>query len=450
MKTKLINLWEALHTSFWFLPALMTFAAIGLSFATVALDWVVQESLLKRVALVWIGGIEGARQLLSTIAGSMITVAGVVFSITIVVLALASSQFGPRLLRNFMRDRGNQVVLGTFIATFTYCLLVLRSLHGGDGTPFVPYISVSLGIALALVSVAVLIYFIHHVSVIIQAPTVIAMVAAELEDGIKRLFPEKLGQGESMPQTHQKPIPSNFDLHAKPVAASHTGYLQIIDSEGLLRIATENDLVMRLNYRPGHFIVAGSSLLMAWPKQRIGEQLADQIHDLFTLGTYRSPIQDVEFCIDQLVEVAVRALSPGINDPFTAIACIDRLGAALCLLAEREIPSAYRHDSEGKLRVIGDPVTLADLTDAAFNQIRQYGRSSAAVTIHLLETIAVILGRARRETDRIALLRQATMIERGSHALTEERDREDVRERYRAVLQYLDVASVQPSGAGRL
>ena len=215
MKTKLINLWEALHTSFWFLPALMTFAAIGLSFATIALDWVVQESLLKRVALVWIGGIEGARQLLSTIAGSMITVAGVVFSITIVVLALASSQFGPRLLRNFMRDRGNQVVLGTFIATFTYCLLVLRSIHGGDGTPFVPYISVSLGIALALVSVAVLIYFIHHVSVIIQAPTVIAMVAAELEDGIERLFPEKLGQGGSMPERPHQDQNYLESVHAK-------------------------------------------------------------------------------------------------------------------------------------------------------------------------------------------------------------------------------------------
>jgi uncharacterized membrane protein len=233
MKAKLINFWEALHTSFWFLPALMTFGAIGLSFATIALDWLVKERLLKRVALVWIGGIEGARQLLSTIAGSMITVTGVVFSITIVVLALASSQFGPRLLRNFMRDRGNQVVLGTFIATFTYCLLVLRSIHGGDGAPFVPYISVSLGIALALMSVAVLIYFIHHVSVIIQAPTVIAMIATELEAGIERLFPEKLDQSGSIPQTRHKPIPSNFDQHAKPIAASHTGYLQSIDSAGL-------------------------------------------------------------------------------------------------------------------------------------------------------------------------------------------------------------------------
>jgi uncharacterized membrane protein len=442
MKTKLANFWEALHTSFWFLPALMTVAVIGLSFATIALDWAVQERLLKRVGLVWIGGIEGARQLLSTIAGSMITVAGVVFSITIVVLALASSQFGPRLLRNFMRDRGNQVVLGTFIATFTYCLLVLRSIHGGDGAAFVPYISVSLGIALALVSVAVLIYFIHHVSVIIQAPTVITMVAAELEDGIDRLFPEKLEQGRPMPPKHHKPIPRNFDQHAQPIAAFHTGYLQSIDNEGLMRIATDNDLVMRLNYRPGKFIIAGSALLLAWPRQRVGEQLGNPINAAFILGNDRTPIQDVEFCIDQLVEVAVRALSPGINDPFTAMTCIDRLGAALCQLSEREIPSPYRYDHDDKLRVIVDPVTFAGVTDGAFNQIRQYGRSSTAVTIRLLEIIELVLKRVRREDDGRALLRQAMMIERGAQALTDEWDREDVMKRYRAVLDSLSAAGV--------
>ena len=442
MKAKLINFWEALHTSFWFLPALMTVGVIGLSFATIALDWVVQERLLKGVALVWIGGIEGARQLLSTIAGSMITVAGVVFSITIVVLALASSQFGPRLLRNFMRDRGNQVVLGTFIATFTYCLLVLRSIHGSDGVPFVPYISISLGIALALVSVAVLIYFIHHVSVIIQAPTVIAMVAAELEEVIERLFPDKLGQSHMLQQRQHKPIPSNFDLHAKSVAASHTGYLQTIDGEGLVKVAAESDLVIKLNCRPGQFIVAGSPLLVAWPRHRVREQLAEQINAAFILGSDRTPIQDVEFCIDQLVEVAVRALSPGINDPFTAIACIDRLGAALCLLTEREMPSAYRYDSNGKLRVVADRVTFANLTDRAFNQIRQYGRSSAAVTIHLLEIIEQILRRVRREGDSTALLRQATMIERGSDGLAEEWDREELTQRYRSVLESLKSAGV--------
>jgi uncharacterized membrane protein len=434
MKTKFINFWDALRSSFWFLPALMTFGVIGLSFATVALDWVVQEQLLKKVPLVWIGGIEGARQLLSTIAGSMVTVAGVVFSITIVVLALASSQFGPRLLRNFTRDRGNQVVLGTFIATFTYCLLVLRSIHGGDGAPFVPYISVSLGIALALVSVAVLIYFIHHVSVIIQAPTVITMVAAELQEGIDRLFPEKFGQGHSSPPKQHRPIPRNFEQQAQQIIALHTGYLQSIDSDGLMRIATKNDLVMRLNYRPGKFVIAGNVLLLAWPKQRVVEQLGSQINDSFILGDDRTPIQDVEFCIDQLVEVAVRALSPGINDPFTAMTCIDRLGAALCLLSEREIPSPYRYDRNDKLRVIADPVTFAGLTDSAFNQIRQYGRSSAAVTIHLLEIIEMVLRHVRRAEDSEALLRQATMIERGAHELSEEWDRDDVTKRYRAVL----------------
>jgi len=416
----------------------MTVGAIALSFATIALDWVVQERLLRKIQFIWIGGTEGARQLLSTIAGSMITVAGVVFSITIVVLTLASSQFGPRLLRNFMRDRGNQVVLGTFIATFTYCLLVLRSIHGDGGPTFVPYISVTLGIVLSLLSVAVLIYFIHHVSVIIQAPAVIAMVSAELEEVIERLFPEKLGKAPVVPL--YPPIPKDFDSNAEPITALDTGYLQAIDNDSLLKLAVENDLLVKVNYRPGQFVIAGNPLLRAWPRERVSKESGSQFNEAFVLGSSRTPTQDVEFCIDQLVEVAVRALSPGVNDPFTAVNCVDRLGAALCQLSERDIPSAYRFDEKNRLRVIAYPVSFADLSDAAFNQIRQYGRSSVAVTIRLLETLLVIARRVRREGDLEALLRQATMIQRGSQALGEVWDRQAVTERYRAVRACLECA----------
>ncbi len=193
---RLAQLWESLRTSYWFVPTVMTAGAVGLSFASVHLDQVVKAEWVRAVGWIWAGSPEGARQVLSTIAGSMITVAGVAFSITIVALTLASTQFGPRLLRNFVRDLGNQVVLGTFVSTFVYCLLVLRTVRGGDVAEFVPYLSVTLGVAFALASLGVLIYFIHHVSGAIQAEHLIASVADELEDAIERMFPESWASPE--------------------------------------------------------------------------------------------------------------------------------------------------------------------------------------------------------------------------------------------------------------
>jgi uncharacterized membrane protein len=441
MKSRIFHLWDAVNSSLWFIPALMTVLTVAVSFATISLDEAVNERLVDRTGWVWAGGPDGAREILSTIAGSMITVAGVVFSITVVVLALASSQFGPRLLRNFMRDRGNQIVLGTFIATFTYCLLVLRTIRGQDGgTDFVPHVSVTLGIVLAMTSLGVLIYFIHHVSVSIQAPIIIARVAEELERGVDRLFPELLGQSAEgeIESAHRNDIPPEFERDGGRVPSCASGYLQAIDSQGLMELATEKDLLLHINVRPGEFIVRGSDLVLTWPRQIIDETLADQVNALFIFGAQRTEAQDIGFSVNQLAEIAVRALSPGINDPFTAMTCVDRLGAALCRLAERKVPSRYRHDAHGKLRVIANAMTFTDLADDAFSPIRHYGRSSALVTIRLLKTLAVMAVHVRTEEHRQTLLRHALMIERASReALSEQAERDAVEERYWSLLKIL-------------
>lgn len=441
MKHRIVSIWDALNSSLWFVPSLMVLVTIGFSFATLAIDETVKRKTIVQAGWLWNGGPSGARDLLSTIAGSMITVAGVVFSITIVVLALASSQFGPRLLRNFMRDISNQVVLGTFISTFTYCLLILRTIRDNGASEFVPHISVTVGILSALASLGVLIYFIHHVSVSIQAPMVIARVAEELDRSIARLFPEQLEQntGAAGDKENLSALAPDFLRQPFAVPSTATGYLQAIDVEALLAIAEEKDLTLRLNYRPGHFVVKGAELVLVWPKESGDRQLADTINRSFILGAQRTEAQDVEYSVHQLVEVAVRALSPGINDPFTAMTCTDRLGAALCRLAVREIPSPYRYDTSDMLRVIAPGVTFAEVTDQAFNQIRQYGRSSAAVTIRLLEVLTLLAHKVRTEADRAALLRHAAMIERGGReGLPEEQDRNDVKERYRNFLTALD------------
>jgi uncharacterized membrane protein len=440
MKTRLLHFWESVRTSFWFIPALMVFSAVALSMIMIVIDSRLSLDGYRGFAFAYTGGPDGARSVLSTIAGSMITVAGVAFSVTIVALTLASSQFGPRLLRNFMKDTGHQVVLGTFIATFMYCLLILRTVHGVGDQVFVPSLSVTFAVVLALVNVGVFIYFIHHVAGSIQADQVIASVYGELVEHMKQLFPEELGyerEAGGPDRVAQKPeMDGNRHIHRLRI--SQSGYLQAIESDSLLTLATQHDLVFHLHYRPGKFIVPGSTLVTVQCPERLEDELAEQIVDAFILGAQRTPEQDAEFAIHQLVEVAVRALSPGINDPFTAIACIDRLGSALCCLTNRAFPSPYRYDDEGRLRVIAKPITFGGITKAALDQIRQHGRSSVAVTIRLLETLHLIAVQTRHPDQRQALLRQAHMLERGSRdAFSEEEDREDVHQRYHAVLDAL-------------
>jgi uncharacterized membrane protein len=441
MKSRIVHFWNTINSSLWFIPTVMTIVTVAVSFVTISLDAMIKEKLVDRLGWVWAGGPHGAREILSTIAGSMITVAGVVFSITVVVLALASSQFGPRLLRNFMRDKGNQIVLGTFISTFTYCLLVLRTVRGEDGgNEFVPYLSVTFGIALALASLGVLIYFIHHVSVSIQAPIIIARVAAEFDRGVERMYPEMLGGSadEQTEPTNVRDIPLELERDGGRVPSCGTGYLEALDGESLMDIAREKDLLIRINFRPGEFIVEGSDLVLTWPRHVIDQSLIDSINSAMILSSERTESQDILFSVHQLVEIAVRALSPGINDPFTAMTCVDHLGAALCRLAQRKIPSPYRYDDEGKLRVIAKGTAFADVADTAFDPIRQYGRSSALVTIRLLTTLGVVAEHVRREEDRQALVRHALMIERASRdALAEEAERSAVEERYYSVLKLL-------------
>jgi len=348
---------------------------------------------------IYTGGPDGVRALLSAVTGSMITVAGTTFSITIVALQLASSQFGPRLLRNFMQDTGNQVVLGTFIATFLYCLLVLRTIRGDDYYVFVPQISVTVGILLAIISIGVLIYFINHASTLIQASHIIGKVSADLYGAINRLFPKKLGYGKSEQERQVGEIPANFDAQAHSIKASDSGYFQEVDNKRLLKIAQSKNLLLRLNHHPGKFIVQGCELVLIWPGERVTKKLTQQINDAFILGRERTEQQDVEFLINQLVEIACRAISPGVNDPFTAIRCIDQLSVGLSHLAEREFPSPYRYDDDHNLRVIVQPLTFAGLADAAFNQIRQYGSTDVAVIIRLLEAIAAIAEHTHRQND---------------------------------------------------
>ena len=440
MSVRLGRLWEGLRSSYWFLPSVMALGAVALAFGMIQVDKLSQGGAIEKLGWIYTGGPDGARAVLSVVAGSVMSTAGVTFSITIAALSLASSQFGPRLLSNFMRDTGNQVVLGTFLATFIYCLLVLRTVVGGDEAGrFVPNYSVTLGVALGLASLGVLIFFIHHVAVSIQAPNIVAEVGEELHHSIDRLYPRQIGQGGSAQRQAriEDEVPPDFEHRSTVIGARRSGYLQAVEEDEVMDIARKYDLLLRTERRPGDFVLVDEPLVRAWPGDRVDDDLAKRLRKVFMVGARRTQTQDAEFSVNQLVEVAVRALSPGINDPFTAISCLDQLASGLCHLAQREIPSAFRLDDQGKLRVIATGTTsFAGIVDSALNQIRQYGRSSASVTIRLLEEIERVLHCTSDDRYRAILLKHADMVAQGGReAIPEGQDRLDLEARYQAVLR---------------
>jgi uncharacterized membrane protein len=443
---RLLILWEKVRTSYWFVPGLMAAGAIGLSLAAVWIDGLLPPEALEGSVGIYAGGPEGARAVLSTIAGSTITVAGVLFSITVVTLSLASSQFGPRLLRNFMADTTNQVVLGAFVGTFLYCLLVLRTVRGPQGQPRVPDIAVTLGVVLAVINLGMLIYFIHHVSVSIQAMTVIYGVRNELNRAIRHLFPEKIGEGEPQPTPPRHPVLPDFESQGRPVLARSSRYVQGIDGDTLLGLAREKDLVIRLEHRPGDFVVEGAVLARAWPADRTDDETAGAIHQAFVLGSERTATQDLEYSVGQLVEIAVRALSPGVNDPFTAIACLDRLGEGLAQVAQRVLPSPYRYDKEGRLRILAPILSFADIADSAFDAIRQYARDSVGVTLRLLETITTVSEHVSRSEDREVLRRHVEAVVAQHPGGWPEKDQRAFEERRRAALAALSERAPRATG----
>ncbi len=442
---KLSKFWNNLRSSYWFLPTLMAAGAIALAFTLLTLD---RSSSIDMSALSWIyqGGADGARAVLSVIAGSMVTVAATAFSITIVALQLASSQFGPRLLRNFMQDQGNQIVLGTFIATFVYCLLVLRTVRGEDYQLFVPQLSVTVGVLLAMASIGVLIYFIHHASTIIQVSHVIADVSHDLEQVTNNLFPNALGHDLDRQDEGAKDIPSDFETAVQPVLSKETGYLQAIEDETLMQVACDENLLFQVKAYPGAFIIEGSPLVIAYPADRITHHVEKRLNQAFVMGHELTKQQNVAFPIEQLVEIALRALSPGINDPFTAVRCIDRLAVGLAQLASRELPTPYRYDQSHTLRVIAAPVKFETLVDSAFSQIRQYGSGDTVVIGRLLAAIAAIAPFTRHFKQRYILQQHLEAIWHSSQQnLKNQQDLDSIEKQYHVA----QAALQQPQSAAK-
>jgi uncharacterized membrane protein len=359
----------------------------------------------------------------------MVTVAGVVFSITIVALSYASSQYGPRVLTNFMSDRGNTVTLGTFIATFLYCLMVLRTIRGGDDD-FVPQYAVIVAMLLAVCSIGVLIYFIHHVPQSIHINNVVARIGEQLVGDAKKRFPAMIGSG-----TEGGPAPPTLDrvgpLITVPAAA--TGYIQSVDEEGLLSLARGTDVLLRLRYRPGDFVMNGRGLAEVEPAERWSEDRNEELQDCFTVGNKRTPEHDLMFLVSELVEIAARALSPGVNDPMTAVTCMDWLGAGGTEFATREMPAAVRQDKDGTARLIAEPDSFAFFIDRGFGRLRQYAAPDVIAALHWLRVVGEVAASCRTPDQIDVLRRQAALFREQAEASLDGPDARQVSERAQAL-----------------
>ncbi|MDZ4753620.1 MAG: DUF2254 domain-containing protein [Phycisphaerae bacterium] len=409
---KLLSIWHSLRSSLWLVPGVLVLLAVALAIGLIEVDSRLDERVLDSWPRLFGAGAAGSRGMLVAVASSMITVAGVVFSITLVALSLASSQYTSRVLRQFMSDRTNQTVLGVFVGIFAYCLVVLRTIREGPDIEFVPSLAVLGGVVLAFIGIGYFSYFIHHIATTIQASHVLARNAAESVRRIDHLFPDGVAHEDEFDANCD---PSRRDprrrWHAAP--APRTGYIQRVEAESLLAVARNQKTVVRMENRVGDFVVEGmplASILTAEDSGPPSQEVIDRVSAAYAINAERTTDQDAAYGIRQIVDVALKALSPGINDTTTAVMSLDYLTAILVKLCARRIESTGRFD-KGELRVITRGATFASMVELAFDQIRQNAGGNVAVLSRLVEALQTLEGQTQRPNRRRVLLHQALALE---------------------------------------
>lgn len=430
MPARLRQFWQALRESLWFVPSLFILASIGLALALVWFDSYSDWKGEEQFPLLFGAGAEGSRGMLTAIASSMLTVAGLTFTLTLSALSQASSQYSPRVLRNFMRDRFNQVIMGYFVGAFTYCLLVLRTIRGTDEVRFVPSISVLVGLVLALGGVVALILFIHHIAESLQVGTLVRTISRETNQAIRKLFPEVLGDPVEPAVRRQFLHDWAASVTWQSVASPKSGYLQEITAKEVLDWATRHDAVVRLESGIGEFVVAGTTLLRLHGKTPFKEAQIKDLTDQISIGKHRTSSQDVGFGIQQLVDIALKALSPGINDTTTAIMAVDYLGVILSTLAGREFPAAERTDGE-RLRVLVKAPDFDGYVRLGFDLVRINSKGNHALLRRLLRALADVAEPAK-PARRAILREQAELIlEQAENTLESTYEKQQVRALFR-------------------
>ncbi len=384
----LLKLLQDIRASYWFLPSVLVL--VGLLLATV-MGWVDQHagalpfdlpaSFVDTQA-------DGARSTLAVIAQSVIGVTGVMFSMTLVAVSFASGNFGPRLIGNFMRDRGTQWSLGILIATFVYALVVLRTVQTGtDGgvSGFVPQYSLIVALLLTLLCIFTLIFFIHHIPETINVTRISAKIGDALEDQIRAVIDDNDGQ------SRQSATP---DRPADRVLTGHcSGYIQAVNFDHLQKLAKENDWHIALKAPIGAFVTTATPVFAVWTDSPLSADDESRITESYAVGLGRTENQNPTFLAEQLVEMVARALSPGVNDPYTAIDCLNRLAGVLT------VASTYKSGLQDKTleRMTFPALTFEKLFASSFPLCRQYIKPDALVLDHVLTLLTRLRDVARQE-----------------------------------------------------
>jgi uncharacterized membrane protein len=417
MHAKLQQLWQQLTDSLWFIPGLMIVSAMGLGLGLVELEVYYPIHGSNDYPLLFGVGAEGSRGMLSAIASSMLTVAGLSFTLTLSAISQVSGQYSPRLLRNFMKDRINQIVMGYFTGSFAYCLIVLRTIRGSDELTFVPSIAVLTGLLLALGGVLALILFIHHIAESMQISTIIYKIMDETTEAIDRLFPQELGE-----PAHAKTLVDKAErLIDEPtgwitVPASQSGYLQQIHSELLLDWAVDHQMLVRLEYAIGDFVGKGFPLLSVRPVNEQQDAIvltsneSEALQDCLQLGRYRTVEQDVRFGIQQLVDIITGSLTPSTNDTTTAIMAIDHLCVIISRLAARPFPSPFRAE-DNQLYVLTRSASFTQVMTDAFDPVRISGKANHAIFVTLLRVYERLTAHTH-DTARLSIIKQQIKLVR--------------------------------------
>ena len=405
---RLRNFWFALRSSLWFVPGLMIIGSIILALLLIDAETAVDREWLLNYPRLFGLGADGARGMLTAIASSMLTVAALAFSMTLTAITQASGQYTPRILRNFMRDRINQFILGYFVSVFTYCLIVLRTIRGANEIQFIPSIAVMGGLILAVGGVIVLIFFIHHIASSLQVSQIIDNIVEETVAAIEVLFPKELGKAATEEAIAEARLVEGFQGW-QTISSQQNGYIQYVDGAKIADWADENNVIVKMERNIGQFIGKGSTLVLITGNEdnldkKVNEDKINELNKLFSVNRYRTIEQDIGFGIRQIVDIALKALSPGINDTTTAITCIDFLGIIVGKIAQKKLPATVR-SKNGKLCVIVEADDFQQYVETAFDQIRISGKANQAIFERLISALNFVAEKTFNE-ERLKIVRE--------------------------------------------
>ena len=372
-----------------------------------------------------------AQVILGGIAASIMTVVSIVFAILLMTLTLASMQFSPRIIVSFTRDRVTQWTLGIFLGTFSYCMAALPAARS-QPYPFAPVATVLGAMLLALVCVAWLLYFIHHISQAISVNQIVDRIASETEAMVDEMMPHphrptRMGDNDQI----------NPAAWETPVLSDASGYIRFIDTEQLVALAKSYRVKAHVLRRVGQFVPAGIPLLMVYKGERLSSEGVAQLRGAFDLGPSRTLQQDLEFGVLQIVDIALKAISPAVNDPSTAISCVDQLSRILIRFASREPPESMLYDPPGVVRVSIQWTDFDRMLDSAFEQIRLYSQTDMAVSLRLLRALGDIAVSTPDPHYRAALAERGRRIVAGCAEKLGEQELKEMRIRLAALESFV-------------